>query len=236
MDFLKHQFILPNHSKETQRTMDMVISNTIPYCTSVLIVLNKVFVYPIFNRCCLCLTSLHKIFIGEVLLVATFLALLIFETLSRHAYLELNRNNATVSCIIYVDQTLAQTFSYKWIAIPDTCFVLSLTLMAIGGLEFISTQVPYSMRGVIFGIALCSVIATPVLNTAIVTPSWQKESIWGTGVISCGFWYALVHIILCTIGCIMNVIIKVQRARKDALPTNRFMQRDTILSSDGVIV
>ena len=109
-----------------------------------------------------------------------------------------------------MDQTLAQSLSYKWIVIPDLFFVLSLTLTAIGGLEFISTQVPYSMRGAIFGIVLCSVIATPVLNTAIVTPFWQKGSIWGIGVISCGFWYALVHIVLCTIGCIMNVIIKVQ--------------------------
>ena len=219
--YLKHQFVLPNQSKETQRMMDMVISKIIPYCTSVLIVLNEVFVYPIFNRCCLCLTSLHKLLIGEVLLVATFLALLIFETLSRHAYLELNGNNATVSCIIYVDQTLAQTFSYKWIAIPDIFFVLSITLMVIGGLEFISAQVPYSMRGVILGIAFCSGTATPVLNTVLIISFWQKESIWGTGVISCGFWYALMHIVLCTIGCIVNVIIKVrykQRKREDVLP------------------
>ena len=219
--YLKFQFVLPNHSKETQRTMDMVISNTIPYCISVLIVLNEVFVYPIFNRCCLCLTSLHKFLIGEVILVATFLALLIFETLSRQAYLELDGNNTTVSCVLYVEQTLAQTFIYKWIVIPDIFFVLSITLMIIGGLEFISAQVPYSMRGVIHGIAICSVIATPVLNIAIIIPFRQKESIWGTGVISCGFWYALMHIVLCTIGCIMNVIIKVrykQRKREDVLP------------------
>ena len=219
--YLKLQFVLPNHSQETQRTMDIVISKIIPYCISVLIVLNEVFVYPIFNRCCLCLTSLHKFLIGEMLLVATFLALLIFETLSRHAYLELNGNNATVSCVIYVDQTVAQTFSYKWIAIPDIFFVLSITLMIIGGMEFISAQIPYSMKGIILGIAVCSVIATLVLNRAIIIPFQQKESIWGTGVISCGFWYALMHIVLCTIGCIMNVITKVrykQRKREDVLP------------------
>ena len=222
--YLKLQFVLPNHSKETQRTMDKVISNTIPYCISVLIVLNEVFVYPIFNRCCLCLTSLHKFLIGEVLLVATFLALLIFEILSRHAYLELNGNNTTVSCVIYVEQTLTQTFIYKWIVIPDLFFVLSITLMIIGGLEFISAQVPYSMRGVILGIAICSVIATPVLNIAIIIPFQQKESIWGTGVISCGFWYALMHIVLCTIGCIVNVITKVRyklRKREDVLPNEQ---------------
>ena len=219
--YIKFQFVLPNHSKETQRTMDMVISNTIPCCTSVLIVLNEAFVYPIFNRCCLCLTSLHKFLIGEVLLVATFLALLIFETLSRHAYLEINGNNATVSCVLYQDQTLAQTFSYKWIVIPDLFFVLSVTLMVIGGLEFISAQVPYSMRGAIFGIVFCSIIATLVLNIAISVPFQRSKSIWGTGIVSCGFWYALVHIIFCVTGCIISFVYKARykrRIREDVLP------------------
>ena len=222
--YLKHQFVLPNHGEDTQRTMDMILSNTIPCCTPVLIVLNEVFVYPIFHRCCLCLTSLHKVLIGQVMLVATFLALKTFEILSRQAYLEINGNNATVSCVLYLDQTLAHTFSYKWIAIPDLFFILSIILIAIGGLEFISAQVPYSTKGVILGVTYSSFIATLVLNIAITIPFKLKESIWSTGVISCGFWYALVHIVLCTIGCIASVIIKVRykrRIREDVLPNEQ---------------
>ena len=219
--FLKFQFVWPNGS---ELTMDMIISYIIPYCTPVLIVLNEVLIYPIFHRCCLCLTSVHKLIAGEVILVATFLALMMFDILSRQSYLQIDGNNATISCVFYQDQILAHKFSYNWIMVPDFLYALSITLMAIGFLEFVSAQVPYSMRGVIFGVGFCSIITTSMLITVVSLPFQQKRSIWGTGIISCGFWYALVLIVLCIIGCIVSVIITKKyknRKREDVLPNEQ---------------
>ena len=222
--FLKFQFVWPNGSEPKQWTMDMIISYIIPYCTPVLIVLNEVLIYPIFYKCCLCLTSVHKFIAGEVILVATFLALMTFDILSRQSYLQIDGNNATISCVFYQDQILAHKFSYNWIMVPDFLYASSITLMVIGCLEFVSAQVPYSMRGVIFGVGFCSIITTSVLITVVSLPFQQKRSIWGTGIISCGFWYALVHIVLCIIGCIVSVIITKKyknRKREDVLPNEQ---------------
>ena len=80
-------------------------------------------------------------------------------------------------------------------------------MMVIGFLEFVSAQVPYSMKGVILGVGYCSVIATASLCTVLHIPFQQTLSIWGTGVISCGFWYVLLYIILSIFGCVVGVLI-----------------------------
>ena len=64
----------------------------------------EIVIYPIFQRCCPRVTSLHKFIIGTILQTATFLALMIFEILSRKSYLEKNEYNATMSCTFYDDQ------------------------------------------------------------------------------------------------------------------------------------
>ena len=111
-------------------------SNIIPCSIPVLIVLNEIFFHLIFHRCCSCLISIRKFFLGQMIQIATFLALTLFEIHSRQAYFKANGHNATVSCVFYLDQALATTFNYNWMVLPDCLFVLSHTLMIIGGLEF----------------------------------------------------------------------------------------------------
>ena len=182
INYIKSQFVLPNNNEETQTMTNKTISNIIPFSVPVLILINEIVFYPIFQRSCSCLTSLYKFFIGEVMQIVTFLVLLTFETLSRKTYLETNRHNATLSCVFYQDQTLATSFNYNWIAIPDFLFVLSVTLMIVGGLEFIFAQVPHSMRGVILGLAFCSAVPTLGLNVIVIIALQQKLLNWSTGV------------------------------------------------------
>ena len=97
--------------------------------------------------------------------------------------------------------------------------------MIAGGLEFIFAQVPYSMRGVILGIAFCSAVPTLALNIMVVFVLQQKLSKWSTGIISCGFWYALVHFIVCTVVSVISAIVKIKykrRKREDVLPNEQF--------------
>lgn len=200
-------------------------SNIIPCSIPVLIFLNEVVVYPIFHRCCLCLTSIRKFLLGQLLQIATFLALVVFEIHSRQAYFKANGHNATASCVFYLNQALATSFNYNWMVLPDCLFVVSLTLMLISGLEFIISQVPYAMKGIILGVGFCSVVSSLGLNSATIIPLQHKTSVWGTGIISCGFWYALVHIMFCSIGCITLAIITKcykKRKREDVLPNEHY--------------
>ena len=223
---LKHQFVVPQ-SSELKRATNVSVSLVIPYSISVLIVLYEVFIYPIFHRCCLWVTSLHRFIVGAILLITTILSLMIFELLSRQNYLKRNGYNASVSCVFYQEQYLATKFNYNWIAIPDTLLAMSMLLMVIGGLEFVAAQVPYSMKGVSLGVGYCSAIFPTVINFIIVPfgPFKEKLSIWGTKLISCGFWYALLHIVLCVFGCIVSTAIMKwykRRKREDVLPNEHF--------------
>lgn len=173
-------------------------------------------------HCCSCFSSIHKFFLGIVTQVATFLALMTFEILSRQAYFHTNGHNITVSCPFYLDQALATSFNYNWMVLPDYLFVLSLAMIITGGLEFIFSQVLYTMKGIILGVAFCSVASSLGFNSAMIIPLQHRASIWGAGIISCGFWYALVHIIFCIIGCIaIAIITKYHTKRKrDVLPND----------------
>ena len=231
---IKHQFVVPSKRLGMMRFTNSSLSTFIPYSMSVLIVLHEVLFYPIFQRCCTSITSLRKFIVGAVLQIGTILALMIFELLSRQSYLKENGYNETVLCVFYKDQTLATKFNYNWIAVPDTLFVISTLLMTVGGLEFIAAQVPYSMKGVLLGVCYCSIVISGTVNdiSLNIGPFQQKLSIWGTGVISCGFWYALLHIILCTAGYIVSVLIikwYKRRKREDVLPYEHIYAENKLL-------
>ena len=72
------------------------------------------------------------------------------------------------------------------ICTPDGC---------IGSLEFIASQVPYYMKGVlqILGVGCQSLAISGTINdmSILVGPFQRKLSTWGTKLISCLFWYAL---------------------------------------------
>ena len=226
---LQSQFVDPYQNQETQKRTDFSISHIIKSSVPVLILLNELFLYPIFHRCYSCITSIHKLILGMILQITTFLALMTSEILSRQAYFQANGYNATISCVFYPDQALVISFSYNRMILPDALYALSLTMASIGSLEFVSAQVPYAMKGVILGVTFCSVVSSIGLNTAMIIPLQHKTSIWGTGIISCGFWYTLVHIIFCTTGCIATIITTkyyTERKREDVLPNEHiFVER-----------
>ena len=183
-----------------------------------LIVLNELFLYPVFHRCCSCVTSIHKFLLGIVIQIATFLTLMIFEILSQQG--QWTQRNHFMCTLLRPDRTLVISFNYNWMVLPDCLYDISLTLTFVGGLEFIFAQVPYAMKGIILGVAVCSVVSSIEFNIAILKPLQHKMSIW-TGIISCGFWYVLVHMVSCTIGCIATTIITkhyTKRKREDVLP------------------
>ena len=230
-NYLKLQFVFVSHSPPVvSELIDGSISSIVSYSIPVLIVLHEVLVYPAFHRCCPWVTSLHKFFMGTLVQIGMFLAFLIFELLSRQNYLKENGYNSTVECVFQnQDQVITTSFTYNWIVIPEALFAISLSLLGIGGLEFIAAQVPYSMKGVLIGVGFCSVIVTVAFSflsvTVIISPFKLSHWILSTKIISCGFWFELLHIIICSLGCIASVLIikwYKKRKREDILPNEHF--------------
>ena len=194
---------------------------------TVLIALHELFICPVFNRCCPRIKSLRKIVIGVVLQIVWVTTLMAFDVLSRHLYLKSNGYNATIQCIFYESHsTLSTSFSYHWLAIPNFLQFTSIVFCLIGIIEFISAQVPYSMKGLTIGLLYSLAM---FFATAIGLPSLllfkHKLSTWGTGTISCGFWYALLVIVVELFICAALLLFMrwyKNRKREDVLPNEHF--------------
>ena len=76
---------------------------------------------------------------------------------------------------------------------------LSQTLLYISAFEFFASQMPYSMRGLIFGAGYGSVFIFIIIGDGIYWPFTHLSINWGPGVISCEFWYLLLTLLIITI-------------------------------------
>ena len=144
--------------------------------------------------------------------------------IQQHVNSELNET-CRVGCMFYESHgALSLSLDYKWTAIPQFLHSISMALIFISGLEFLCAQVPYSMKGLLFGTTYgFGAISTA---SALLFSILFKEKLfnWSTGIISCGFWYffqVLVMIIL--ISVVASVILKWYKYRKqqDVLPNEQ---------------
>ena len=115
-----------------------------------------------------------------------------------------------VECMFYESRgALSLSLNYKWTAIPQFIHSTSMALIFISGLEFLCAQVPYSMKGLVFGTTYgFGAISTAV---ALSLSFLFKEKLfnWSTGVISCGFWYFFqVLVVIIMISVFASVILK----------------------------
>ena len=98
---------------------------------------------------------------------------------------------------------------------------LSFGVFGIGAVKFIASQAPYSMRGLIMGTASCMVALCAAVGVGISIPFTRYPSIWGTGIISCWFWYALLLLVVeVLVGSMLTAMQKwyKKRKREDVLP------------------
>ena len=123
---------------------------------------------------------------------------------------------------------------FRFMAVPLLLHSLSITAIAIGAFEFFASQTPYSMRGLIMGMVYCTLTLFAALGMGISVPFTKQSSSWGTGTISCGFWYAVLLLVIEVLGGLMFVAMKrwyKKRKREDVLPNEhifaeRYYDRD----------
>ena len=200
-------------------------THTVYYGAVVLIMLHELFIYPIFHRCSPRMESLHKLLVGMIVLIAKVLTLMAYNVISRHNSLQIDGHNSTISCLFGARVALSTSFNYRWIVIPDFLSTVSIMMFYIGAIEFISAQVPFFMKGLMIGMTYCSFYLSSALWLAVSLPFVYIHTIWGTGTLSCGFWYLL---LLTTVDVGIFLILAIltrwykKRRRQDVLPNEHF--------------
>ena len=127
---------------------------------------------------------------------------MVYEVVSRHSFISSHGHNTTIQCTFYVSPgTLSTSFSYYWITIPDILFAVSMAVIYISAFEFLSAQVPSSTKGLMIGTAFIVYLLSNTIWFVVSLLFNSVSSFWGTGTISCGFWYtftiATVQICIC---------------------------------------
>ena len=138
-----------------------------------------------------------------------------------------NGTNTSTSyeCLLHASpQNLKSQFNPKWIALPDLVQGVSLMLLFIGAVEFLSSQVPYSMKGLMVGMTYSSIFLSLFTWLIITIPFYSKTIAWGEGTNSCGFLYtltlAVVQIGIFIILALLKIYYK-KRKREDVLPNEQ---------------
>ena len=173
----------------TKCYVEASFTHTLYFGSAVLIPLYETLIYPIFHRYFPRMESQHKMLVGMVVLIAKVLTLMAYNVISRHNSLQLGRHNTTILCLLETSEgALNTSFNYKWIMIPDFLSTVSITMLYISAIEFISAQVPFFMKGLMIGMTYCSFYLSSTLWLVASLPFVYIHTIWGTGTLSCGFW------------------------------------------------
>ena len=183
----------------------------IPLCEFIL--------YPFFQKCLPSIKIYQKCLAGMLLQIARVILFMTFDVTARKTYSQHYGHNITISC--NHPGFLSWNYYRNWMAIPNLLNYICITMLCISGIEFLASQIPYSMRGLMVGTAYGSMFLFAMIGYGIYWPFTEQSLTWGTGVISCEFWYLLSVLLILII--FSGLLLAVgrwykNRKREDVLP------------------
>ena len=151
---------------------------------------------------------------GTVFFFLLIISLLAIESIAYHNEIMLNH---TAVCI-FIDGPQA-SINHMWLFIPGFLSGLSSLLLLLSGFEFIWSQAPSTMKGMIFGLAYAFLGLYTLLHTAISSPFVFKEHVvrvpWEHAHLTCGVWYFIMEgVIILTILIVISVLVKQYKKKK----------------------
>ena len=203
---------------------------------AILIPLHEFILYPLLHKYFSWVKSYWKFFIGVIAQILRVIALVVLDLMARNSYLTQNGQNSTLQCIYSEEKgTLSSSFDIKWMMLPNILNAISIVTLGIGTIEFICAQTPYSMKGLMVGTVYSSMVIFAFIGYGITVPFTRHMITWSTGVISCGFWYLLLVIIVLifnsTLLLILGKLYK-NRKREDVLPNEQIFAERYYSQSD----
>ena len=201
------------------------------YIFAIMLLLTYEFViYPFFHRCLPKISIMTTFLYGTVFLFLLIISLLGIEIA---AYISQLNFNDTTRCIYIDDQySLPLGISNTWMLIPGFLSGLSLLLLVISGFEFIWSQAPSTMKGMILGLAYAFLGLYTLVHAAISSPFVFKSDLikWKHTLLTCRIWYFLVEgAVVLIVLIIISTLVRLHKLKrkKDTVLFDTFLESST---------
>ena len=193
---------------------------------TILIPLNEILIYPLFNRCLPTFNSYWKCLIGVLLYFMRYLILITVLTYTRQDLIMNSSNDSvTIPCIFYGQSgPLNHTHNSRWILLLEFLSITSVLFFYVGSIQFYCAQIPYTMKGLVIGIFYVLSGLFILFSQALLLPFNAQSLAWGTGTLSCGFWYLITRMAYMVIMIIAAALVMrcyKTRKREDILPNEQ---------------
>ena len=168
--------------------------------------------YPIFRNYMLQINSSMKVILGVFLYVLLYLSLLIIEAVGHHFTHFPDKDQMCFLSEKYHHLSL----SYWWYCIRGIFRGLNIFYILYGTIEFLSSQSPYSLKGLLIGFMYFIIGLSFLFTTLLLLPVFLTVENWHPVPYGCGVWFyscVTVFFLLYTLVCII-VFKKVYKMRR----------------------
>ena len=164
------------------------------YCVMFFIPLHELVLHPLFYRCLPNITSLQKFSIGMFFTLGYLVSAMVFEKVGSSIN---NSRNITGGCFLNeIHVTESIPIDYHWVIVPGLLQGFASIFLLIALFEFVTSQSPYSMKGLVLGIAY-AIIGLFATLCGIVLLQLHKIEHY------CGFWYYLTSSLIIVVSIIL---------------------------------
>ena len=180
----------------------------------------ELLIYPMFQK--------HLVHFNyeKIIIIATCISLLYLTTLVavegtvRHV----PEQNHNMTCI-FSDTNFTININYQWFQLIGQPNFIASFLFIVGAIEFICSQSPYAMKGILLGMCYSLSGFNLTVQGLIALPFVLKSFSWDGVPLPCGFWYFLLQILVTlTFGTTFIAVMKwmyKNRSREDVLPNDQ---------------
>ena len=188
---------------------------------AIFIPLYEFIIYPVIQKCLPSIKIYQKFLLGMTLQVVKVIIIMAYDLTARKNAFEDQMKNITIKYNKVTLDAPSLSFNKDWVAITTFIECISRFTLSISSVEFFASQTPYSMRGLMIGAGYGSIFLFTMIAYGIYWPFTQQSSTWGTGIISCEFWYLLSVLVVLII--VSGILLAVgrwykNRKRQDVLP------------------
>ena len=173
---------------------------------------HEFFVYPIFRKYMLQMNSGVKFTIGFSLFVLLYLSLLIIEAVGHHLTHFPDKDHM---CFLS-EKSHHLSLSYWWYCTRGFFRGLGYFYLFSSAIEFICSQSPYSMKGLLIGFSYFIFGLSVLFTTLLLLPVFLTVENWHPVPYGCGVWFYLcvtIFFLVFTLVCII-VLKKVYKMRR----------------------
>ena len=181
----------------------------------VFIPVHEFVIYPLAWKRILQVPSYWKFNLGLLFVLFYYVALLIIEAVGHHYVPDGERANLT--CVLSSKRAFTRLpISYMWFYLPQVFNGLGRFYMGYSSLQFVCSQAPYSMKGMLFGFLYFFIGIGMLFFSLLLLPVAQTVDGWKPVAFGCGVWFYLSVVLVILLFIVLSVccFTKVYKPRR----------------------